>query len=320
MEQKTSIYFLIMPEVNLLDLGCISQVFLSAKLAGIECELIFCATEKEIQSSVGLPLGTIELYQEHTPKKGDYIIVISSFYTYILSDRFRPEASLLKWLNQSCSIGVTVCALCNGSLLLAKAGLLDGKKCTTNWLRTEALRSLAPKARILENILYCEDQGIITGAGGTACLDLGLFIVSRLGGGKMAFEISKRLVLYNIRKGDEQQISIFLKYRHHTHPGIHRVQDYLADHVNQAITLDKLAEIGHMSRRNFTRIFKQETGKTVMEFVTEMRIERARQYLSVPSYSRSQVAKECGLQSERHLQRILKKQDHEPVAYIQSKN
>jgi transcriptional regulator GlxA family with amidase domain len=307
MSGKIKISLLIMPQVNLLDLGCISQVFLAAQLGGLNCELEFCATETDIISSVQLPLGQTKLYSKSKLKKGDYLIVLSSFYKYILSDKFQPQPKLLNWLKDNYNKGVVVCSLCNASILLGKAGLLDNKKCTTNWLRTEALRKAAPKAKILENILFCEDNSIITGAGGTACFDLGLYIILKLRGGKMAHEISKRLMLYNIRKGNEQQISIFLKYREHTHQGIHKVQDYLADHINQVKTISDLADLANMSERNFTRIFKKETGKTVKEFITELRIEKANQYLAIPDYSRIQIANECGLQSERHLRRLIKK-------------
>jgi transcriptional regulator GlxA family with amidase domain len=305
-----------MPQVNLLDLGAISQVFLGAQLAGLNCELAFCATENLIPSSVQLPLGNIQMYNKAKLYKGDYLIVISSFYQYILSNKFTPATQLLKWLSSNYNKGVIVCSLCNASLLLAKAGLLDNKKCTTNWLRTEALQLAAPKAKILENILFCEDNGIITSAGGTACFDLGLYIISKLGGGKMAYEISIRLVLYNIRKGSEQQISVFLKYRNHTHKAIHKVQDFLAAHINEVKTITDLAALANMSERNFTRVFKKETGKTVKEFVTELRIEKANQFLNIPDYSKIQIANECGLQSERHLRRLIKKSSNEEVKQL----
>ncbi len=295
-----------MPQVNLLDLGCISQVFLGAQLAGLDCALEFCSTENNITSSVQLPLGPTKLYYKAKLTKGDYLIVISSFYQYILSEKFQPQPKLLKWLNDNNKKEVVICSLCNGSLLLAKAGLLDNKKCTTNWLRTDALRKTAPKAKILENILFCEDDGIVTSAGGTACFDLGLYLISKLGGGKMANEISKRLVLYSIRKGNEQQISVFLKYRNHSHKGIHRVQDYLVENISQIKMIAELADLADMSERNFTRIFKKETGKTVKAFITELRIEKANQYAAIPNYSKIQIANECGLKSERHLRRILK--------------
>jgi transcriptional regulator GlxA family with amidase domain len=302
-----NISILIMQQTNLLDLGCITQVFLGAQLAGMPCKLNYYATDPEIVSSVNLPLGQIKPYKQANLEKGDFLIVTSSYYKYILSEHFQPSGELLNWLSENYTKGVVICSLCNASVLLAKAGLLDNKSCTTNWMRTEILRKIAPKAKVIDNILFCEDNGIITGAGGTACLDLGLYIVSKLGGGQMAYEISKRLLLYNIRKGNDQQISIFLKYRNHTHPGIHKVQDHIVEHLGTVKNNTELARIANMSRRNFTRMFKKETGKTVKEYMTELRVEKASQYLALPAYSKIQIANACGLQSERQLRRIINK-------------
>lgn len=88
-----------MPQVNLLDLGCISQVFFSAKLAGLPCELEFAGTEETIISSVQLPLGKLTLFYDISLEKGDFIIIVSSFYEYILSNDFQPSIVLLDWLN-----------------------------------------------------------------------------------------------------------------------------------------------------------------------------------------------------------------------------
>jgi transcriptional regulator GlxA family with amidase domain len=302
------ISFLIMPQVNLLDLGCITHVFLEAQQAGLPCEMVFCATEKNITTSVNLPLGQIIFYTDIQLLEGDYVIVISSYHQYILSKDFKPHAELIAWLHTQHKHNIVICSLCNAAFLLAKAGLLDGKKCTTNWLRIEALRAIAPKAKIIENILFCEDNGILTGAGGTACFDLGLHIIHELAGDKMVYAISRRLVLYNRRSGHHDQISVFMKYRNHVHIGIHQVQDWLTENIDKDTTLGCLAEIANMSERNFTRIFKKETGLTVKQYVTEIRKEKASELSKFPDMSKIQIANECGLRSDRQLRRILNHQ------------
>lgn len=304
------ILFLIMPQVNLLDLGCITHVFLEAQQAGLKCDIKFCSTEQDITASVNLPLGQIKSFTTAQLLEGDYIIVISSYHQFILSDNFNPNKTLIHWLNTQYKNKVTICSLCNAAFLLAKAGLLDHIKCTTNWLRIEALKKIAPKANIVENILYCEDNGILTGAGGTACFDLGLHIVSKLGGEKMVYTISRRLVLYNRRSGSHTQISVFMKYRNHVYTGIHQVQDWLTENIKEETTLGELAEMANMSERNFTRVFKKETGLTVKEFVTEIRKEKAHALLKLPDMSRTQIANDCGLRSDRQLRRILNDKTH----------
>lgn len=300
-----------MPEVNLVDLGNLSQVFLGAKLAGMDLELVFCCSQSPIISSVNLPLGDVKLYKEVKLQKGDYIIVISSFHEYILSESFQPSTSLLSWLRKHHENGIQVCAVCNASILLAKAGLLDNRKCTTNWLRTAALKRFAPKAHIIENILYYDDKGIITGAGGTASFDLGLYIVGKLGGGMIAYEISKRMVLFQIRQGQDQQISFFLKHRHHHNHQIHQVQDLLFNELDSPKSLTELAELACMSERNFTRVFKKETGLSVKKYVQSCRRERALQLLNTGQWSHDEIASVVGLKSERQLRRIINNVENE---------
>jgi len=201
---------------------------------------------------------------------------------------------------------MTICGISNGILLLGKAGLLDNRMCTTNWQRVHTLKDDYPKAIVTKDVTYCEDDGVISSAGESSCFDVGLYIINKLGGGKIAYEISKRLVLYNVRKGDEEQLSVFLRYRNHVHSGVHKVQDYIFENISQEITLHKLTEIANMSERNFTRVFKKETGKTVKQFINELRVEKATKLLDNPDYSRVQNEIECGLKIERHLNRLLK--------------
>jgi transcriptional regulator GlxA family with amidase domain len=316
MSDKIKMAFLIIPQVHLLDLGCLAQVFLEAKAKGLNCDIEFCATETNIKTSVGIQVGKINEFQKIKIKKDDYLIIPSRLYPDMLYEKFSPGDELLNWLRLIYSKGVTICSLSNSALLLAEAGLLNYKKCTTHWLRIETLKELVPTAKVIENILFCEDKGIITSAGALSCIDLGLYLVLKLGGGKMAYEISEKLLLYNIRHGGQEQVSVFLKYRSHTHRGIHKVQDFILDNISRGMTISHLAKLANMSERNFTRIFKKETGKTVKQFITELRIEKARQFLSIPSYSRIQVANECGLQSERHLRRLIKKGKNEQTTQL----
>ena len=296
-----------MPKVHLLDLGSVAQIFFEAKSLGLNCEIEYCTTETHCTTSINVPLGKLKIFSEIKLNAGDFIIIPSSLYTYVLSDDFNPSPDLINWMNQNYNNGINFCSLSNSALLLAKAELLNGIYCTTHWLRIDKLKELAPKSKVIENILFYEDSNIITSAGAISCIDCALHIVSKLGGGKMAFEISKKLLLYNIRKGNEEQISIHLKFREHTHKSIHKVQDFLSDNLKKTVTLLELSEIANMSERSLTRIFKKETKLTIKEYLTELRIEKANQLMKIPDYSIIQIANECGLQSERHLRRILKK-------------
>jgi transcriptional regulator GlxA family with amidase domain len=200
---------------------------------------------------------------------------------------------------------ITICSICTSAFVLAMCGLLDGKNCTTHWKRTAELQAKFPKAKVQENILFVEEKGLFTSAGVTSGIDMALHILAQLEGEYMAYKVARELVVYNRRTGIEVQQSLFMKYRNHIHVGIHNVQDWLQEQLKDYQSLSQLAEIACMSDRNLTRIFKKETGLTINEYITLLRKEKIEAMLKNPDYSRPQIAKACGLKSERHLSRLM---------------
>lgn len=299
------ISFLILPHTNLMDFGAASQVFFEAKDQGLDIELRYCSYEENIISSTGLSLGKIENYQTQKLQKGDYLIILSADYRYIFSPNFKPDAALLNWLVELNKEGVVLCSICNGAFLLGKAGLLNGRKCTTHWKRTKELQEYFPKAKVQENIIFVEDNGIYTSAGASSAVDVGLHILTNIKSDFFSHKIARELVVYNRRNGAEAQQSVYFNNRNHLHIGIHKVQDYLQSNLHQKITIPELAEFANMSHRNFCRIFKKETSLTVVEYITLLRKERIKELLKNPDISRSQIAKQCGLLSERQVSRIM---------------
>ncbi|MFM2387771.1 MAG: hypothetical protein RL660_2528 [Bacteroidota bacterium] len=296
---------LLMPHTNLLDLGGAAQVFHEAKDQGLDIELSYCSGNTNLNSATGLPIGKIAHYSKQNLRPGDYVIVLSSDYKYVFSKNFAPEAALLTWLKLQHQQDVKLCAICTGAFVLGKAGLLDGIKCTTHWKRTQDLQQQFPKAKVQSNFIYVEDSGIYTSAGANSAIDVALNIIGHLKDDYFAHKIARELVVYSRRSGSETQQSVYLNYRNHFHGGIHKVQDYLNLNLSKKTLLTDLAEIANMSHRNFCRVFKRETSLTVNEYVTILRQERIKALLQNPDLSRSEIAKACGLQSERQLSRIM---------------
>jgi transcriptional regulator GlxA family with amidase domain len=303
----SKITFLLLPNTNLLDLGGASQVFYEAKDQGLDIDFNFCSNEKNIVTAIGLPLGKIESYNKQKLNKGDYLIVLSSDYKYIFSKAFNPDKALLNWLVELKEKGVIICAICTGAFLLGKAGLLDGIKCTTHWKRTTELQADFPKAKVQQNIIFIEDNGIYTSAGANSAIDVALHILSHSKDDFFAHKIARELVVYNRRNGTDAQHSVYLNNRNHIHSGIHKVQDYLLGNLHKKNLLSDLAEIANMSHRNFCRIFKKETSLTVIEYVTILRKERIKSLLKNPDLAKIEIANSVGLQSEKQVFRILNK-------------
>lgn len=291
----------------MLDLGGATQTFLEAQQNGLQISIQYCTYHNNIVSSVGIPFGKIPSYTKANLVAGDYIFILSTTIDYLLSADYAPPEKFLNWLQVQHQKGVTICAICNGAFLLGKAGLLNNRKCTTHWKRTKQLKQLHPLAGVQENIIYVEDNGIITSAGGTSGVDVSLHILHKLKGDYFTHQISRELIVYQRRNGSDAQESLFLQYRNHVHTGIHAVQDYLHTHLEKKISLTELAEMANMSYRNFCRVFKKEVGLSPLEYITKLRIEKIQQLIKNPNLSRKQIAQKCGLESERQVSRLVAK-------------
>ena len=307
---KIKIIFVLLPHTNLLDLGGASQVFHEAKDHGLACDIEFCSYSKNLTSSAGLTIGTVKHYSEVTASPDDYIFIMSADYKFVFSSAFKVEKSFLAWLENNFNAGVNMCAICNGVFLLAMTGLLDFRSCTTHWNRTGDLQKRLPHARVLENILYVEDDRIITSAGASSGIDVALHILSKIRGDYFTYKVSRDLVVYNRRNGNDIQRSVHLEYRNHVHLGIHRTQDWLNENLHTKCNLEELAEMAHMSLRNFTRVFKKETSLTVNEYILELRLARIRELMNKPDITRYDLAKACGLKSERQVSRLISLLSH----------
>ena len=304
----TQMVFLLLPHTHLMDLAGPDQVFFEALGFGADLRIAYCGLGREVGSSAGLPFGKLPHFSEIEFHPGDFLIVPGAEGYYLKSAAFAAETPVLTWIREAYARQVRVCSICSGSFALALSGILDGKTCTTHWKRTSELQAAFPQLRVAENVLFTEQDGIYTSAGIASGIDMALHIVGQLYGEMFAHRVAREMVIYNRRSGNQPQKSILLDFRNHIHAGVHRVQDWLQEHLDQKATLLQLAEIACMSDRNFTRTFKRETGLTVNEYVTLLRKEKIKQLLQSPDQSRGQIAQQCGLRSERHVGRIMRKE------------
>ncbi|MGC3946915.1 MAG: DJ-1/PfpI family protein [Chryseolinea sp.] len=302
----TQITYLILPHVHLLDLAGADQVFFEANDYGANLSLQYCSLARGLHTSASLPIGRLQHFQKVKLQPGDFLFIPGSSVEYLMSPEFAAEHELFLWLRERHASGVRICSVCTGAFVLGKAGLLNGRKCTTHWKRTDELKRAFPQIRLEEDILFAEDGGIFTSAGVTAGIDMALHILEMIVNEQMAFKVARELVVYMRRDGANSQHSVFLKYRNHIHSGIHKAQDYLQDNLSKKVSLEELADTACMSSRSLTRTFRRETGISVNEYTTLLRQERLKEFMKNPRMSRKQMAHECGLQSERQVLRLLK--------------
>ncbi|NUN68222.1 MAG: DJ-1/PfpI family protein [Bacteroidetes bacterium] len=303
--RPVTVFFLVLPYTHIMDLAGPDQVFLEAAGYGAEISVRYCSTTPRLHTSAHLPFGPLKHYSRMTPSAGDIILVPGAELSYLLSSEFRRDKEVRAWLRRSHADGVTVGSICSGAFVLGEAGLLNGRRCTTHWKRTQELQKRYPEALVQENILYTFQEGIYTSAGIASGIDMALAIVERLAGPHLAHTVAREMVIYTRRNGEQHQQSEVMLYRNHIHSGIHAVQDRLTAHLDERTTLFDLAETACMSARNLTRIFRKETGVSVNDYITILRRERIRQLLKNPDLTRRQIAQQVGLKSERQVNRLL---------------
>lgn len=305
MAKITKIAFFIPPGVHMLDLSGPIQAFQEAGELNDQYEITYCAFQPEISDSSGLHLSRLAHYRQIELREGDYLFIPGFSSKLLSSNEFREEwQELYAWLNVQARNGVRICSVCIGAFILAKAGLLDGRKCTTHWSRLQQLKATFPKITVLEDSLFVQDGNIFTSAGISSGIDLALFILEQEQGALFAHQVARQLVVYSRRSGHHSQESVYLNYRNHLHRGIHQLQDWLINHLDTKTTIEKMADLVNMSSRNLTRTFKLQTGISIHQYITLLRLEKARTLRNSPGITVNAIASQCGFENERQLQRI----------------
>jgi transcriptional regulator GlxA family with amidase domain len=305
------IVFIIPPSVEILDLAGPVQVFTEAKFYGYEISLEYYSYQSDIVSTSGIPFNNLKNFREADLKEGDFVFMPGMDNKYVSSIGFKAEREFFNWLKECSDKRVLVCSICNGAFALGHAGLLKDTECTTHWRRIEEMQNEFPRAKVISDILFKKSNNVYTSAGISAGIDLALAILEELKGPLFTHKVARGLVVYHRRSQDHTQQSIYLDYRNHINPNIHKVQDYMIEHLSEENSLEDLASLVAMSPRNLSRVFKEKTGTTVLEYLTLLRLEYAKTMLNNPEYTIEYIASRCGFKTARQLQRIIKANKNE---------
>jgi transcriptional regulator GlxA family with amidase domain len=298
------VYFVITPGVVLLDLAGPAEAFRVAAAAGANFRLHFTGARKASTSSLGVALDKIAaLPQTIAPHS---IVFLLGALRAAWQEGRKDREKIAAWLKRIASPDTRICSVCSGAFLLAEAGLLEGRRCTTHHTLCERLGEAAPGAIILDDRIFVQDGNIYTSAGITAGIDLALFLIGETAGQAVAAQAARELVVYFRRAGDDPQLSPWVMHRNHLHPGVHRAQDAILRDPARAWKLGELAGHAHMSVRNLTRLFRRHAGVSLTDYRQSIRIAYARQILSADTVSVEQVAERAGFASVRHFRRVWK--------------
>ena len=205
-----------------------------------------------------------------------------------------PPAPLLAALRRAHKRGALVVGLCLGAWALAAAGLLDGRRATTHWRWAARFAERHPQVRVDPNVLYVDEGDVLTSAGTAAGIDCCLHVVRQRLGAEAANRIARRLVVPPHRQGGQAQYIEQPVLATARDTPLTRTLDWAARHLDAAHSLDSLAARAAMSRRSFTRHFRQHTGTTVGQWLLAQRLALAQRLLETTAQPVERIAEKTG--------------------------
>jgi transcriptional regulator GlxA family with amidase domain len=195
-----------------------------------------------------------------------------------------------------------VASVCTGAFTLAAAELLDGRRATTHWRLAARLQREYPSIRVEADRIYCRDGNIWTSAGITAGIDLALALIEEDHGFAVAKGVAQHLVVYHRRHGGQSQFATSVDLA----PENNRISTaltYARDHITETLTLEHLADAAGMSRRQFSRAFRAQTGATPARMVERLRADLARGRIETTAESVERVAEAVGFGDAENMRR-----------------
>jgi transcriptional regulator GlxA family with amidase domain len=252
---------------------------------------LVCATRiGSLSTSVGF---NIEVQHGLEALQKAHIVIVPSWHDANL----RPPEELLNALRHAHQRGARMVGLCLGAFVLAEAGLLDGKIATTHWSWAQAFSSRYPKVRLDPDVLYIDNGGILTSAGTAASIDCCLFLLRQLCGAEAANRVARRLVVAPHRQGGQAQFIEQPLPASRQDDRLAQVFEWLGQNLGRTHSVDALAERAVMSRRTFTRHFRQATGTTVVQWLLHQRLAVAQRLLESSDCSIEIIAAASGFGS-----------------------
>lgn len=214
-----------------------------------------------------------------------------------------PGLKVIDWLTRMAPQTRRYGSVCTGAFLLGEAGLLKGRSVTTHWQFASLLAERFPEAKVEGDRVFVRDGSMITAAGSSAAIDLGLSLVEEDLGREVALYVARRLVVFLKRPGDQSQFSVHLAAQAVDRSRLYNVQQYVLNHPAEDLSVTTLAKIAAMSARNFTRVFSQEVGISPSDYVDLTRIDVARFLLEGSRLSIASIAEKSGFGSARAMRR-----------------
>lgn len=216
------------------------------------------------------------------------------------------NAAFVPWLLHQYNKGAEIASLCIASFFLAGTGLLNGKQCSTHWTMANEFREMFPGVNLVDDKIITEEDGIYTSGGAYAFLNLLVYIIEKYAGRDVAIMIAKSFMI-DIDKISQSPFIIFQGQKAHDDEPIKKAQEFIENNFDEKITVEQLASMFALGRRNMERRFKKATSNTVMEYIQRVKIEAAKKNFETGRKNVNEVMYDVGYNDPKAFRTTFKK-------------
>lgn len=216
------------------------------------------------------------------------------------------NADFVPWIVGQYEGGAEVASLCIASFFLASTGLLNGKQCATHWLSANYFKTMFPEVNLVDDKIMTEEDGIYTSGGAYSFLNLLVYLIEKYAGRDMAIRTAKTFMI-DIDRLSQSPFIMFEGQKTHDDEPIKQAQVFIENHVEDKITVDQLASMLALGRRNMERRFKKATANTVMEYIQRVKIEAAKKNLETGRKNINEVMYDVGYADTKAFRSVFKR-------------
>jgi transcriptional regulator GlxA family with amidase domain len=288
--------------INPIDIAGPASVFSNAEMLHPGSYRVHIASPcgGTVETNAGLSLASTTKLQQ-LPAAIDTLIVAGGDEPAMRTAIFEHGTSA--WLAEAAPRVRRMASVCTGAFALAAAGLLDDREATTHWRACDLLQTLRPQVRVQHERIYVRDGNVWTSAGVTTGIELALALVEDDLGHEVSIEIARTLALPMLRGGEQPQLSTALQAQAQASHRLRELVAWIGTHLQQDLSVEKLAERARMSPRHFARAFAAQTGCTPARYVEQQRLAAAERLLAQTRWPLEKVAGQSGFRSVDALQR-----------------
>ena len=216
------------------------------------------------------------------------------------------NAGFIPWIVKQYGLGAEVASLCMGAFLLASSGLITGKKCATHWMAANEFRKMFPNVNLVADKVITDEHGIYSSGGAYSYLNLVLYIIEKYAGRAAAIFCAKMFQI-DIERDSQSPFIMFSGQKDHEDEPIRKAQEFIEGNFQERITVDNLASMLALSRRNLERRFKKATSNTVVEYIQRVKIEAAKMSFELSRENVNEVMYKVGYNDTKAFRTTFKK-------------